>query len=537
MSATKKSTAPKKSSPAIKASIKTTANPASKTSTITDRTKVQNINRVVSAKTTPAKTTTSSISVKRSTPTKTEIPKSTENFLDALPIEILMEVLSFLKLQDIARFSCTCREYQELSNHPRYWKKLYSDMLSDKKERDDQFDYKDQLKKGLMRSRLTRTQKRINEKFPTCNTSGEMKKLNLAWTIHLNDSLHCPVNQRQVFHFHNMCTVFCNEIPSFKSPTGEKRLTARAVQSLSVSVRSLWIDSLWNKPIVSIKSMKYNQWKEIDSDDNIIIMDISPDQPHSILIGLWKDKTDETSIHPAPNSELAWIMISVHHAQLLQLSSLQPQFTRMNPHQGDTGYTVYAQIRTAGTSKWSNIFYRVDLKRDAAGRSICLCQNRGRPSHVMEKRLSLPWKAGGFSGTLLDVFFFDIVVLDSANFIVWFHSQAVKLEPSPPEVSSNYDHPDDSIYFKWSVKEQRGRVDGTVLYSADMEQTMICASLKKQQISAGSNRSNVRASAIPPKGLFATTPVFRSAIQSQQQMTSQQQIDRRTRLPLAFADG
>lgn len=51
------------------------------------------------------------------------------NYLQYLPKPILVRVMSFLELEDVSRFACTCRKFRELSDSEELWEELYQKNL------------------------------------------------------------------------------------------------------------------------------------------------------------------------------------------------------------------------------------------------------------------------------------------------------------------------------------------------------------------------------------------------------------------------
>lgn len=157
------------------------------------------------------------------------------------------------------------------------------------------------------------------------------------------------------------------------------------------------------------------------------------------------------------------------------------QFDDVDSQYGLHDYTVSAQFRSIGTSKWSHNFSKVFFNKfeDKKAHSLLLKDEQGQ---TVQLPINFVWKTPAFSQTIPMATIVDFILQDERGEVMWSFSHLIKIVPTHP--MSNYDHPDDSKYYSLSFSDnERGQTNFVIVISESSQLCLIAMAELKLECS------------------------------------------------------
>ncbi|XP_026112428.1 F-box only protein 15 [Carassius auratus] len=402
--------------------------------------------------------------------------KTCENFLERMPLEIILRILSYLDTGSLFCISFVNKHFHELSNSNAMWYQFYIRECIKKKKvsQEDQMMHAlgmmgvQERPKGYWRNTFFkeiaglnlnkwRTKLRRIDPFSGLprHTEEVIRSLCITWEITVTDGRgrrstfqqsHASFSSTAVFVFWGTVSW-----PPFNQLTSlELHGVLRVPLNCPASYRPGW------KSVMS-KVKLQREHSELCVSDKIVKM-LYVGQ--GITLGFWKDQWG-----------IAFVMVNLHNHRLVERSlhaSISPctaagvsaLFDDVDPEYGLHGYTAYIElhntVRVIMSGRFSQLFCRRDQISDGYLPLEVISENNRSPNIHLVGDVSLPWRTEALHGTIRGCCMLSLTVWDEAKQPFWCVSAPVVMtEASQDTVSNDLDGGSFSILYQVS----EGRVE------------------------------------------------------------------------------
>ncbi|KAM4704999.1 F-box only protein 15 [Rhinophrynus dorsalis] len=194
-----------------------------------------------------------------------------------------------------------------------------------------------------------------------------------------------------------------------------------------------------------------------------------------ILLGLWKK-----------NSEIAFVMATLHYHQLIETSTLGssdstyeilphvPIVDDIDPNYGLHGYQLHIDMhsgpRTYLCGSYRGLFCRKDYIKDGFLRLSVIGMKNNKEHAPLVGQVGLFWKTQTFEGNIQNCFMMDVTVLDETEKPFWCFSTPVQLH-NPKISEALYDFMGQNVLLRY--QDSVGRVKAELVWMKETEEYYI----------------------------------------------------------------
>lgn len=376
-----------------------------------------------------------------------------ENYLERLPSEIILKILSSLDASSLFNISFVNKRFHDLANSNALWSVLYASEIEKKKwrprvsvaegvrsthvEGKPAGYWKKMLLKEMAGYKDTMWKTELKHKNPHTGmpalTEEVLRRLHIQWEITLTfrNGRESVYKQTHTFFEDSSVTVFWSHgyWPLMHNLDSLKLhgIMCRPVAAPGDKPR-------WRSLICKTATDKSVYWVFLGYDRLVKLLQFG-----KIIIGVWRG-----------NWRIAFIMINLHFHKLIEKSLLGSRFCPYIPTEDNAvdpdcvrhGYTLHIvlhnPVRRIMCQRFSPLYTsRVGLQGEYV--QLNAIDFSDPSEHMPVVRISLPWQAEGLKGSVERCCMMTLTVLDEAQRPFWCVSSPVKMSSNPRVVDVEYE--------------------------------------------------------------------------------------------------
>ncbi|XP_058480588.1 F-box only protein 15-like isoform X1 [Solea solea] len=383
---------------------------------------------------------------------------SKANYLERLPTEILIKILSYLNAPSLFCISHVSKLFHRLANDDVVWQKIYmSEFMSQawKPRTADGLETKgvaveteDQLvghwKKMYFRTvagqEMDKWRRELKAKSPYTGlprqTEWVLRNLNMSWELTVYDrsgSESCLDMSRA--HFFESSVIVCWNKCNFSNHRHIASIQLHGVRKEAPT--SLKIRKDWRSLILRVD--RDSPHRVIGKDKLMELVHVSP----GVIIGVWRGQ-----------GNVAFIMISLHFHRLVEKSLLgspacpysgpaeRPLSCSWDPKLALHGYTLHFVLHNTGTAIMSGHSRQLSCRTVQIQHGLLELRFINRTNVSQHRSLSgnvnLPWKSDSLEGSVENCCIMTMTLLDESQEPFWCVSSPICIRMAEKPQRSDY---------------------------------------------------------------------------------------------------
>ncbi|XP_060936220.1 F-box only protein 15-like [Limanda limanda] len=386
---------------------------------------------------------------------ETKPPQCREVYLDTLPTEILLKVLSFLDASSMFCISHVCQLFRRLANEDGLWKRIYTSEFGtqtwrpksahdagmkacrvEEVEEQPLGHWKKMYFRTLAGRGLNKWKRELRDIRPHTGlprqTELVLRTLNVSWELTLCDCWGGEVTLRenQVHFLQSSLVVRWSEgvFPSYHHISSIRVHGVRRETQMIPRVRPSW-----RSQILKL-DMKTESHSFIGGDKLIKLIHVSP----CVIIGRWRGK-----------NSVAFIMVSFHFHKLVEKSLLgsparlyTEPVENSDPALDPEGYSVHFVLHSPGAEILSEHFSQVQCRTVLLEHELLemtLIDSSVLPQHkLLSGSIKLPWKSEKLEGAVENCCIMTLTVLNGLVTPLWCVSTPIFIRMAKRPLSAMY---------------------------------------------------------------------------------------------------
>ncbi|CAG5895878.1 unnamed protein product [Menidia menidia] len=395
-------------------------------------------------------------------------PASTHNFMERLPREILIKILSYLDAPALFTISHVNNLFYLLASDNALWMKLYlaefnknnkqnskgvQELLLDLQDKAEDY-WKRQYLKTLV-ARDTRKWKRVLANV-SCHTGlpsqteQVLRNLHVTWELTITDkSGHKSTLELSWSQFFQTSLTLCwsgeGSLPKYERIA---TLQLHGVKRTALRCPGLKKRSLMAK----LDTHPLTKSTQVIGQDRLVQLQLL--QP-GIIIGVWRDQCS-----------LAFIMLTLHFHRLVERSilgsldwpyeepSVKPPFDDIDPEYGLHGYQLHIVLHDTVCELMSGSFSKLFCPRaeisDGMIKLTAICRTNLSQHTPLAGGVALQWRCDVLQGAVENCCFMSLTLLDEFRKPFKCVSSPVSLRQEETPVSYDYDGQHYTIHYQGS---------------------------------------------------------------------------------------
>ncbi|XP_034561722.1 F-box only protein 15 isoform X2 [Notolabrus celidotus] len=393
-------------------------------------------------------------------------PACTRNFLERLPSEVLMEILSYLDASALFSLGHVSKLFHQLSNENTLWVKIYIAEFGRNKKRTP--NCMDEL---LLRTATVELHDRargywkwlhfrtlapcdMNKwkrqfRLISCHTGlpsqteQVLRNLHVTWELTISDkSGQVDTHEPSWSHFCETSVTLCwsggGRLPSHRRIS---TLQLHGVRRVPLNCPGLKKPG-WRSLMARIDMQALTKSAQVIGQDGVVeLMLLQP----GIIIGVWKDQ-----------SSVAFIMFTLHFHKLVERSiqgsslcpyvepAVKPCFDDIDPEYGLHGYQLHIVLNNTVckimSGSFSQLFCRRTQIQDGLIQLSAISRREKLQHTPLSGSITLPWRCEALQGAVENCCVMSLTLLDEFKKPFWCVTSPVSLEPQKtPHISYDYD--------------------------------------------------------------------------------------------------
>ncbi|XP_017551633.2 F-box only protein 15 [Pygocentrus nattereri] len=413
--------------------------------------------------------------------------KTSENYIERMPPEVILKILSYLDAGSLFCFGFVNKRFQELANNNAMWYRFYAGQQAKKKNPRLIDEVTDGLSvvgiqerpEGYWRKQFFKELAGYNANWKKklkaihlytglpSQTAQILRSLRVRWAVTLTDGKGRESTSEQT-HVH-----FTDAAVTVSWSAGDwpfiDQLTVLKLHGV-VRVPLQCPDEYkpgWKSLLTKVKLNK-DVWKLCGSDRLVKLLYTE----QGITVGVWQEQR-----------EIAFIMVNLHYHQLVERSLLgscvvqyQPAehtaaFDDVDPEYGLHGYAAHIELHsTAGSiasGRFSQLFCTKDQISDGHLQLKVISKSNRSQHAPLCGSISLPWRTDALQGQIEGCCMLTLTVFDEAQIPFWCVSAPVAMTTSE-QAEVSYDCTGESFFVRYEDAE--GKVEIELRWMEDHKQ-------------------------------------------------------------------
>ncbi|XP_071382174.1 F-box only protein 15 [Centroberyx affinis] len=415
---------------------------------------------------------------------------STQNFLERLPSEILINILSYLDASSLFCISHVNKLFYQLANDDAMWHKMYISefgksqrwkpkcmdevllKLATVEVRDRTAGYWKRLYfRTITGYDVNKWKRELRDISPytglPTKTQWVLRNLCVTWELTVSDKSGCERTFEQSrAHFFESSVIICwsgGRWPNYHHVSTLQLHGLRTTHSYPSLKKPGWRSLMAKFDMETLsKSMQV-----IGKDRLVKLILLQP----GIIIGIWRGQ-----------SSIAFVMVSLHFHRLVEKSLLgssvcpysepvdKPPFDDIDPEYGLHGYSLHIVLHNTVTEIMSGHFSQLFCQRIHIRDGLIQLTAISRANlsqHIpLSGNIGLPWKCEALEGKVENCCMMSLTLLDESQKPFWCVSSPVSMVLAKTPVSYDYD----GEHFMIHYQDSEGLVKMKLVWMKEQKQ-------------------------------------------------------------------
>ncbi|XP_040886287.1 F-box only protein 15-like isoform X2 [Toxotes jaculatrix] len=382
------------------------------------------------------------------------------DFLQRLPSEILVKILSYLDAASLFCISHVSKLFQQLANDDVMWHKIYMSEFGSQTWKPKSLDdaavqrgpagagdqsvghWKKMYFKTVAGQEMSKWRRKLRDISPYTGlprqTEWVLRNLNVSWELMVCDcwGQEHRMEQSRAYFFESSVIIRWSggSFTSYHHISSIQLHGVRKETLRSPDVRK----PDWRSLILKL-DMRTQPGRFIGKDRLIKLMYLSP----GVIIGVWRGQ-----------SSVAFIMVSLHFHKLVEKSLLgspvcpysepldRPPAYNLDPEFGLHGYTLHFVLHNTGTEIMSGLFHQLSCRTAQIQQGLVELKVISRNDLSQHRSLSgnvkLPWKSDALEGSVENCCIMTLTLLDEFQKPFWCVSSPIFITMAKRPLSFDY---------------------------------------------------------------------------------------------------
>ncbi|XP_068437975.1 F-box only protein 15 [Clinocottus analis] len=420
-------------------------------------------------------------------------PASTLNFLERLPSEILMKILSYLDASSLFSIIHVNRLFYQLANDEALWNKIYIVGLSQNKtpkrinelllkmatvEAHDQavghwklLHFKTLASHDMnkWRSHLELISRHTG--LPS-RTERVLRNVHVTWELTVSDkSGHECTHEPSGSQFFETSVTLCwsggGRLPNYEQIS---TLQLHGVRRIALNCPGLKKPG-WRSLMAKLDMQALIESLQVIGQDRLVELKLL--QP-GIIIGIWREQ-----------SSVAFVMFTLHFHRLVERSiqgssvcpymepTIKSPFDDIDPEYGLHGYQLHIVLHNTAceimSKSFPEMFCRRTQIRDGLIQLTAISRTILSQHTPLSSRINLPWRCEDLHGTVKNCCIMSLTLLDEFKKPFWCVGSPVFMEPEKTPVSYDYD----GEHFSMHYQDSDGQVKMQLVWLEEQKQSVL----------------------------------------------------------------
>uniref|UniRef100_UPI0037E77EBC F-box only protein 15 n=1 Tax=Semicossyphus pulcher TaxID=241346 RepID=UPI0037E77EBC len=423
-------------------------------------------------------------------------PASARNFLERLPREILMKILSYLDASALFSLGHVNKLFYQLANENALWYKIYkAEFVRNKKRKPKSTDELLLLKTATVELQdraagywkwlhfrtvaacdMNKWKRHIG--LISCHTGlpgrteRVLRNLHVTWELTVLDkSGREGTHEPSWSHFSETSVTLCWSgggcLPGYQHIS---TLQLHGVRRIALNCPGLKKPG-WRSLMAKLDVHALAKSAQVIGQDRLIALKLL--QP-GIIIGIWKDQCS-----------VAFIMFTLHFHRLLERSvqgsslcpyvepAFKPPFDDIDPEYGLHGYQLHIVLHNTVCEIMSGSFSQLFCRRtqicDGVIRLSAISRADLSQHTPLSGSITLPWRCEDLQGAVENCCIMNLTLLDEFKKTFWCVSSPVSLKLQKTPVSYDYD----GEHFLIHYQDSDGRVKMTLVWMEEQKRFVL----------------------------------------------------------------
>ncbi|XP_022059635.1 F-box only protein 15 [Acanthochromis polyacanthus] len=387
------------------------------------------------------------------------LPATTRSFMERLPSEILIKILSYLDASSLFSISHVSKLFYQLANDNSLWKSRYIAEFGKDKQRkpkctdelllkmEDQAagNWKWLYFKSVAARDMDKWKRHLGHTSSytglPCQTEKVLRKLNITWELTVTDkSGHQNTLELSWSQFFETSVTLCwsagGYLPNYQHIS---TLQLHGVRRIGLSCPSLKKPG-WRSLMAKLDMQTLTKNAQVIGQDRVVQLKLLPP---GIIIGVWRDQRS-----------VAFIMLTLHFHKLVERSTqgssdcpfVEPMeslpFDDIDPEYGLHGYKLHIALHSTERKLMSESFSQLFCHRAQISDGLIqltAINSTDLSQHTpLSGNISLPWWCEALQGEVKNCCIMSLTLLDEFRkpFTCVSYPVSMKLEEAPV----SYDH-------------------------------------------------------------------------------------------------
>ncbi|XP_068565595.1 F-box only protein 15 [Cebidichthys violaceus] len=423
-------------------------------------------------------------------------PASTLNFMERLPSETLMKILSYLDASALFSISHVNRLFYQLANDDALWNKIYVAELNKMNKRWKPKSTDEPLQKMAATEAHDRPAgywKRLHFKTVAAYDTNKWKSrlglvgrhtglpsqtelvlrnLHVTWQLTVSDkSGHECTHELSRSQFCETSVTLCwsggSCMPSYQQISTLQLHGVRRIALNCPSLKKPGCRSLMAK----LDTQALTEGAQVIGQDRLVELKLL--QP-GIIIGVWRDQ-----------SSVAFVMVTLHFHRLVERSIqgspvcpyvepiIKSPFDDIDPEYGLHGYQLHIVLHNTACEIVSGSFPEIFCRRsqicDGLIQLTAISRTISSQHTPLSSRINLPWRCEALQGAVKNCCIMSLTLLDEFKKPFWCVGSPVSMEQEKTPVSYDYD----GEHFLIHYQDSDGQVKMKLVWMKEQKQFVL----------------------------------------------------------------
>ncbi|XP_059183071.1 F-box only protein 15 [Centropristis striata] len=422
-------------------------------------------------------------------------PASTVNFMERLPSEILIKILSYLDASALFSLSHVNKLFYQLANDNALWNKIYMAKFGKNKKRKPKcqdelllkmatVEVKDQAAgywkwlhfKTVAACDMNKWKRHLG--LISCHTGLPSQTERVLRNLHITWELTVSDKSRRESTYEPSWSQFCETsvtlcwsgggcMPNYQQIS---TLQLHGVRRIALNCPSLKKPG-WRSLMATVEVQALTESAQVVGQDTLVVLKRL--QP-GVIIGIWRDQCS-----------VAFVMFTLHFHRLLERSIqgsslcpdveplIKPPSDDIDPEYGLHGYQLHIVLHSTVCEIMSGSFSQLFCRRT----QICdgLIQLTAINRTILSQhtplsgRITLPWRCEALQGTVENCCIMSLTLLDEFKKPFWCVSSPVSMELEKTSISYDYD----GEHFLIHYQDSDGQMKMKLVWMKDQKQFVL----------------------------------------------------------------